>query len=198
MSCRLNRNKQKQKKHWPYFATDTKKKHGPQQCPLDLVQLCAICAKDHATEQCPSLTGLKVFFREVEEETKLLYLMAQCLQWQALPQVHNKIPLLSFLDSIIDSKIMETHGRASHFLTLPGSPNNILMPSGQTNLLQILAGQISLLHTLLGQTHNTSPNPRKIQVITPILHSGPTQLPKNPIGTKIGSIPWELPINPWG
>jgi hypothetical protein len=62
----------------------------------------------------------------------------------------------------------------------------------QTNLLQILASQINLLQTQLGQTHNTSPHPGKIQVITPILHSGPTWLPKNPIGTQIGSAPWEL------
>jgi hypothetical protein len=45
----------------------------------------AICAKDHATEQCPSLPGLKVVFKEAEEETKPVYLMAQCRQWQARP-----------------------------------------------------------------------------------------------------------------
>jgi len=62
----------------------------------------------------------------------------------------------------------------------------------QTNLLQILASQINMLQTQLGQTHNTSPHPGKIQVITPILHSGATWLPKNPIGTQIGNTPWEL------
>jgi hypothetical protein len=52
---------------------------------LDVVQVCVICAKDHATDQCPSLPGLKFVFREEEEETKPLYLMAQCRQWQAQP-----------------------------------------------------------------------------------------------------------------
>jgi hypothetical protein len=46
-----------------------RKKHGPRECPLDVVRVCTICAKDHATEQCPSLPRLKVVFREVEEET---------------------------------------------------------------------------------------------------------------------------------
>jgi hypothetical protein len=52
---------------------------------LDVVRICAICAKDHATEQCPSLPILKVVFKEAEEETKPVYLMAQGHQWQARP-----------------------------------------------------------------------------------------------------------------
>jgi hypothetical protein len=51
------------------FFHRCRKKHGPRECPLDVVRVCAICAKDHATEQCPSLLGLKVVFREAEEET---------------------------------------------------------------------------------------------------------------------------------
>jgi hypothetical protein len=50
---------------------------------LDVVWVCAICTKYHATEQCPSLPGLK--FKEEEEETKSLYLMAKHCQWQAHP-----------------------------------------------------------------------------------------------------------------
>jgi hypothetical protein len=57
------------------------KKHGPREFPLDVVWICAICTKDHDTEQCPSLFGLKFVFKEVEEETKPFYLMAQCHQW---------------------------------------------------------------------------------------------------------------------
>jgi hypothetical protein len=62
-----------------------RKKHSPRECPLDMVRTCAICAKDHATEQCPSLPGLKVIFKEAEEETEPVYLMAQRRQWQAHP-----------------------------------------------------------------------------------------------------------------
>jgi hypothetical protein len=50
-----------------------------------MVWTCAICAKDHATKQYPSLPRLKVIFTEVEEETILVYLMAQHRQWQAHP-----------------------------------------------------------------------------------------------------------------
>jgi hypothetical protein len=67
------------------FFHRCRKKHGLRECPLDVVRVCAICAKDHATEQCPSLPGLKVVFKEAEEETKPVYLMAQCRQWQAHP-----------------------------------------------------------------------------------------------------------------
>jgi hypothetical protein len=65
------------KKTLAIFCHRCRKKHGPRECPLDVVQVCAICAKDHAMEQCPSLLGLKYVFREEEEETKPLYLMAQ-------------------------------------------------------------------------------------------------------------------------
>jgi hypothetical protein len=67
------------------FFHRCRRKHGPRDFPLDVVQVCAICAKDHDTEQCPSLPGLKVVFREAEEETKSLYLMAQHRQWQNRP-----------------------------------------------------------------------------------------------------------------
>jgi hypothetical protein len=52
---------------------------------LDVVRVCAICAKDHDTEQCPSLPGLKVVFREAKEETEALYMMAQRRQWKTWP-----------------------------------------------------------------------------------------------------------------
>jgi hypothetical protein len=68
------------------FFHRCKKKHGPREFPLDVVQVCAICAKDHDIEQCPSLPGLKVVFKEEEEETKPLYLMAKHRHWQSRPQ----------------------------------------------------------------------------------------------------------------
>jgi hypothetical protein len=67
------------------FFHRCRRKHGPRDCPLDVVRVCAICTKDHDTEQCPSLPGLKVVFREAEEETEPLYLMAQRRQWQNRP-----------------------------------------------------------------------------------------------------------------
>jgi hypothetical protein len=157
---------------------------------LDVVRVCAICAKDHATEQCPSLPGLKVVFKEEEEETKPVYLMAHVANGRLVPQVCYKILPLSFLGSIINNKILETHGRANHFLTLPGSPNNILLHPGQINQLQIPPGQINQLQIPPGLTRNTLPHLGRIQIITPILHSGLTQLPKPPIGIKTGSAPW--------
>jgi hypothetical protein len=45
------------------------KKHGPRECPLDIVWVCAICSKDQDTYECPSLPGLKFVFKEEEEET---------------------------------------------------------------------------------------------------------------------------------
>jgi hypothetical protein len=47
--------------------------------------VCAICAKEQMTDQCPSLPGLKFVFREVGEEIEPLYLMAQHRQWQVRP-----------------------------------------------------------------------------------------------------------------
>lgn len=49
-----------------------------------MVQTCAICTKDNATESYPSLPGLKAVFKEVEEETQPVYLLNQHRQWQAL------------------------------------------------------------------------------------------------------------------
>ena len=40
---------------------------------------------DHTIEQCPSLLGLKVVFKEPKEETDPIYLMKQRRQWQAKP-----------------------------------------------------------------------------------------------------------------
>jgi hypothetical protein len=67
------------------FFHRCRRKHGPRDCPLGVVQVCTICAKDQDTEQCPSLPRLKFIFREVEEEIEPLYLMAQRRQWKNRP-----------------------------------------------------------------------------------------------------------------
>jgi hypothetical protein len=158
------------------FFHRCRRKHGPRDCPLDVVRVCAICAKDHDTEQCPSLPGLKFVFREVEEETEPLYLMAQCRQWQTRPPNTLQDPSSFFSwDSIISNKILVMHGRVSHLLIRTGSPTNthLQIPLGQTSPLQILSGRINQLQILPGLTRNTPPHPGKTQ-ITPTLLSGPT------------------------
>jgi hypothetical protein len=67
------------------FFHRCRRKHGPRDFPLDVVRVCAICTKYHNTKQFPSLPGLKPFFREAEEETETLYMMAQHRQWQNWP-----------------------------------------------------------------------------------------------------------------
>jgi hypothetical protein len=74
-----------QEKALAIFCHMCRRKHGPRDCPLDVVRVCIICTKDHDVEQCPSLPGLKDVFREEEEETDPLYLMAQHCQWHNRP-----------------------------------------------------------------------------------------------------------------
>ena len=59
------------------FCPRCQKKHNQWECPLDMVQMCAICTKYHDTEQCPSLPRLKAVFEETEEETEPVNLMNQ-------------------------------------------------------------------------------------------------------------------------
>jgi len=47
-----------------------------------MVQTYAICNKEHATENFPSIPGLKTIFKEVEEEVEPVYLLNQHRQWQ--------------------------------------------------------------------------------------------------------------------
>ena len=84
---------------------------------------------------------------------------------------------------------METHGRANHLLIKAGIPSNI-QPLGRTNPLQIPFGRINQLQIPPSPMYNTLPHLGKTQTTTPTLHTGPTQLPKTQIGTKIGSAPW--------
>jgi len=35
------------------FYPRCRKKHNPKECPVDAVQVCAICTKDHSTKNCP-------------------------------------------------------------------------------------------------------------------------------------------------
>jgi len=40
-----------------------------------MVHTCAICTKEHAIENYPSLPGLKTVFKKAKEEAKLVYLL---------------------------------------------------------------------------------------------------------------------------
>jgi len=63
--------KQKQakaEKNLAMFYPRYRKKHNHKECPLDVVQVCVICTKDHSTENCPSPPSLKEVYKEVEEE----------------------------------------------------------------------------------------------------------------------------------
>lgn len=74
-----------EEQNWVIFYPHCQKKHNQQECPLDMVQTCTICTKDHTIEQFPSLPGLKSVFKEAEEQTKPVYLMNQHQWWQAKP-----------------------------------------------------------------------------------------------------------------
>ena len=76
--------KQKQaeaKQNLAVFCPRCRKKHSHKECPLDTIQICAICTKDHLTESCPSLPGLKAVYKEAEEEPEPAYFINQRRQW---------------------------------------------------------------------------------------------------------------------
>jgi len=76
--------KQAEEKHnLTIFCPRCRKKHSHKECPLDMIQTCAICTKENATESFPLLPRLKAVFKEAEEEVELVYLLNQRRQWQA-------------------------------------------------------------------------------------------------------------------
>ena len=48
-----------------------------------------ICEKDHETQQCPSLPGIKASLQPNEEEAEAVYLLTQRRQWQPQGQGTN-------------------------------------------------------------------------------------------------------------
>jgi hypothetical protein len=51
------------------FCSRCRKKHPLWECPLDNVEVCGICEKNHATKYCPSLPELKAVYQRDNEET---------------------------------------------------------------------------------------------------------------------------------
>jgi hypothetical protein len=71
------------------FCLKCRKKHPPRECPLNSVQVCLICELDHATDQCPSLPGVKASMKATNEEAEVVYLITQRRQWQPRGQGMN-------------------------------------------------------------------------------------------------------------
>jgi len=76
------------------FCSKCREKHPLWECPLDKVPVCTIFEKDHETQQCPSLPGIKVALQSTEEEAEAVYLMTQRRQWQ--PQRQGMNPNTAF------------------------------------------------------------------------------------------------------
>jgi hypothetical protein len=64
---------------------------------LDKVPICTICDKDHETQQCPSLPGIKAALQPTDEEVEAVYLLTQRRKWQPRGQGMN--PNMPFTSS---------------------------------------------------------------------------------------------------
>ena len=71
------------------FCSKCREKHPLRECPLDKVPICTICEKDHETQQCPSLPGIKAALQPTKEEAEAIYLLTQRRQWQPRGQGTN-------------------------------------------------------------------------------------------------------------
>jgi hypothetical protein len=79
------------------FCSKCKDKHPRRECPLDKKPICTICDKDHETQQCPSLPGIKVALQPTDEEAEAVYLLTQRRQWK--PQGQGMNPNMPFTSS---------------------------------------------------------------------------------------------------
>jgi hypothetical protein len=71
------------------FCPQCRDKHPKRECPLDKKPICTICDKDHDTQNCPSLPGIKAALQPTDEEAEAVYLMTQRRQWQLRGQGMN-------------------------------------------------------------------------------------------------------------
>jgi hypothetical protein len=79
------------------FCSKCRDKHPQRECPLDKKPICTICDKDHETQQCPSLPGIKAALQPTDEEAEVVYLLTQRRQWQPRGQGMN--PNMPFTSS---------------------------------------------------------------------------------------------------
>jgi hypothetical protein len=73
----------------PIFCSQCKDKHPRRECPLDKKPICTICDKDHETQKCPSLPGIKAALQPMDEEAEVVYLLTQRRQWKPRGQGMN-------------------------------------------------------------------------------------------------------------
>jgi hypothetical protein len=52
------------------FCSQCREKHPRREFPLDKKPICSICDKDHESQQCPSLPGIKAALQPTDEEAK--------------------------------------------------------------------------------------------------------------------------------
>jgi hypothetical protein len=71
------------------FYPQCRDKHPKRECPFDRKPICTICDKDHDTQNCPSLPGIKAALQPTDEEAEAVYLMTQRRQWQPRRQGMN-------------------------------------------------------------------------------------------------------------
>jgi hypothetical protein len=64
------------------FCSKCRDNHPRRECPLDKKPICTICDKDHETQQCPSLPGIKATLQPTDEEVEAVYLLTQRRQWK--------------------------------------------------------------------------------------------------------------------
>jgi hypothetical protein len=57
------------------FCPRCHKKHPHHECPLDNIEICAICEHDHDTKDCPSLPGIKSVYQGTSEGVEQLCLI---------------------------------------------------------------------------------------------------------------------------
>jgi hypothetical protein len=79
------------------FCSKCRDKHPRREFPLDKNPICTICDKDHETQQCPSLRGIKVALQPTDEEVEAVYLLTQRRKWQPRGQGMN--PSMPFTSS---------------------------------------------------------------------------------------------------
>jgi hypothetical protein len=79
------------------FCSKCRDKHPRRECPLDKKPICTICDKDHETQQCPSLPGIKAALQPTDEEAEAVYLLTQRRQWKPRGQGMN--PNMPFTSS---------------------------------------------------------------------------------------------------
>jgi hypothetical protein len=78
------------------FCSQCRDKHPRRECPLDKNPICTICDKDHETQHCPSLPGIKAALQPTDEEAKAVYLLTQRRQWQPRGQgMNSNMPFAS-------------------------------------------------------------------------------------------------------